>query len=100
MPCLELFMFLYVKLLVSVLEIYVFCIMNLFKAYIERKKTRGYYKSYYYKNSFYSFDFSERYQAINKFEQSFNTQTAIVFKGKAEFGISQTETGLVLGKPR
>ncbi len=74
--------------------------MNLFKAYIERKKTKGYYKSYYYKNSFYSFDFCERYQALNKYETIFNTQTPVIFKGKAEFGINQMETGTALGKPR
>lgn len=74
---------------------YLFCIMNFFKAYIKRKTT--YYKSYYYRNSFIAFNFKERYDFFRNIEP-YKTSENILFKGKVPFNINLKSVEAILGK--
>jgi len=74
--------------------------MNFFKSYIEKYKSKNYYKSFYYKNSFYNFDFFERYADIKSFDTQFAYNQPILFKGKIAFNVSIKEVEKYLGRPR
>lgn len=74
--------------------------MNLFKSYIAKKKDHNYYKSYYYKNSFYAYDFFSRFQAIKAFNNDVLYPIELQFKGKIDFNSSKEEVKLKLGNAR
>lgn len=74
--------------------------MNILKAYIKKKKVNNYYKSYYYQNSFYSYDFFERYEVIQAFEKEFTYGSTIQLKGKIDFNASFDEIKQKLGDSR
>jgi|GEM_PF-7038768 hypothetical protein len=69
--------------------------MNLLKSYLRRKT--AYYKSYYYKNTFFIYNFKDHYLQLN-LNDLYNTQTSILFKGKVKFGANFFEVNSILGK--
>lgn len=74
--------------------------MNLIKSYIEKKKERNYYKSFYYKNSFYAYDFFNRFKAIQASKNEIISPLELQFKGKIDFNASKEEVLLKLGNAR
>lgn len=70
--------------------------MVFFKNLIKHKTT--YYKNYYYRNSFLSYNFKDRFDLFKNIE-TYKTTQSILFKGKVPFDINLSTVVKILGRP-